>query len=164
MFPGQPPLAADSEDLYDEAHWTDQTQGTQSVKPSSGGQVSGGPPEVVPQATLRLQNVPPGKILSLDQAIHFSIDCACENFTNTTPYGSNLLLAHSEKISTSQTQSLKLFSPHFPVVLQKIVPIIASSSTALSFYLQDSVDSSTNRELMKGVVVITTLSLQPRRT
>ena len=112
VFPGQPPLAADSEDLYDEAHWTDQTQGTQSVKPSSGGQISGGPPEVVPQATLRLQNVPPGKILSLDQAIHFSIDCACEHFTNTTLYWIVVpfFLAHSEKISTSQTLQSSLSS------------------------------------------------------
>ena len=64
LFTGQPSLAADLEDLYDEAHWTDQGQGMS---------------EVVPQATLRLKNVPPGKILSLDQAIHFSIDCACKH-------------------------------------------------------------------------------------
>ena len=79
-------LAADPEDLYDEAHWSEQAQGNQAAKPSSGGPTSGGPPEVVPQTTLRLQNVPPGKILSLDQAIHFSIDCACELSTTTLYY------------------------------------------------------------------------------
>ena len=77
---------ADPEDLYDESHWTEQTQATQAAKPSSGGVVSGAPSEVVPQVTLRLQNVPPGKILSLDQAIHFSIDCACELSTTSNSF------------------------------------------------------------------------------
>ena len=72
---GQPVLTADPEDLYDEAHWTDQGQ----VVKSSGGPNSTAPTEGVPQAALRLQNVPRGKILSLDQAIHFSIDCACQS-------------------------------------------------------------------------------------
>ena len=78
LIVGQPALTSDPEDLYDEGHWTEAQ--SQSVRPS-GGQISSAPAgvlEVVPQATLRLQNVPPGKILSLDQAIHFSIDCACE--------------------------------------------------------------------------------------
>ena len=81
---GQPALTADPEDLYDETHWMDGATGTQAVKPSSGGQTTGVPSEVVPQATLRLQNVPLGKILSLDQAIHFSIDCACEYTYHST--------------------------------------------------------------------------------
>ena len=78
LIVGQPALTSDPEDLYDEGHWTEAQ--SQSVRPS-GGQISSAPAgvlEVVPQATLRLQNIPPGKILSLDQAIHFSIDCACE--------------------------------------------------------------------------------------
>ena len=78
LIAGQPALVADPEDPYDEGHWTE-GQG-QSLKPSGAllPAVPSGPPEVVPQATQRLQNVPLGKILSLDQAIHFSIDCACE--------------------------------------------------------------------------------------
>ena len=82
---GQPALTADPEDLYDEGNWTE-GQG-QSVKPPTSA-APGGPAEGIPQATLRLQNVPPGKILSLDQAIHFSIDCACEHtciYTAFTP-------------------------------------------------------------------------------
>lgn len=70
-------MLADSQDLYDEGHWTDQGQGSQGTKPSGGVAVGGGS-EVVPQATMRLKKVPPGKILSIDQAIHFSIDCACQ--------------------------------------------------------------------------------------
>ena len=32
----------------------------------------------LPEATRRLWDVPPGKIFGLDEAIHFSIDCASE--------------------------------------------------------------------------------------
>ena len=105
---GQSPLTADSEDLYDEAHWSDQVQGSQGAKPAAGGPVSAGPSEVVPQATLRLKKIPPGKILSLDQAIHFSIDCACETFTHI-----RAIRAYSSITVQSNTHTLVTLSPSF---------------------------------------------------
>ena len=34
--------------------------------------------DILPEAVKRLQAIEEGRILALDQAVHFSIDCACE--------------------------------------------------------------------------------------
>lgn len=72
MF-GQSAQSPDPEDLFDECHWLD-SQPQQTKSGSTKCEV----PEQLPEATKRLGSVPPGKILGLDQAIHFSIDCACK--------------------------------------------------------------------------------------
>ena len=90
---GQEPLSPDCEDLYDEGHWTaeggmgiqpkgvggggsSKTEGQGPLASSNGGMAVEGSEGELPEATKRLRSVPPGKLLGLDQAIHFSIDCA----------------------------------------------------------------------------------------
>ena len=75
MF-GQVPPPPDPEDLFDEGHWLDSQPQQQSRPVPVKCEVA---PELLPEATKRLGSVHPGKILGLDQAIHFSIDCACES-------------------------------------------------------------------------------------
>ena len=88
---GQQPLNPDCEDIFDEANWVgeggsnpqgkgvgsackSEAQGVSSSVSASLG--SGNGNAELPEATKRLKNVPPGKLLGLDQAVHFSIDCA----------------------------------------------------------------------------------------
>ena len=82
-LPGQEMLSPDSEDLFDEGHWMIESQ----YQPSKfvGATATAGKQEptsgengTLYEVTKRLKGVPPGKILGLDQAVHFSIDCACE--------------------------------------------------------------------------------------
>ena len=85
MFsPGQDTPVPVPDDLYDEGNWTE-GQGqpmkiTAKSASSTGITTEQQPSEngICYEATKRLSIVPPGKILGLDQAIHFSIDCACE--------------------------------------------------------------------------------------
>ena len=83
LMVGQDVPSADREDIYDEGNWATEGQ-TQQVKNTSN-KAAGVEPSLLqaaadtcPEVTKRLQNVTPGKILGLDQAIHLSIDCACE--------------------------------------------------------------------------------------
>ena len=91
---GQKPLQPDCEDVFDEGHWnTDGGTGfqakaagplgkgdVQGIPSFSGGTAGGGGIDQgeLPEATKRLKTVPAGKLLGLDQAVHFSIDCASE--------------------------------------------------------------------------------------
>ncbi len=78
------------EDLFDEAHWTSEAQYQQNklVAMATAGAMrpdGGAENGVAYEAAKRLMSVSPGRILGLDQAVHFSIDCACtyqvvENF------------------------------------------------------------------------------------
>ena len=98
LMTGQDGPRPDPGDLYDEAHWTADGQGgAQGSKASGGGGASksaasnsgggggggdraspSGGEASLPEAAKRLRNVAPGKILSIDQAVHLSIDCACK--------------------------------------------------------------------------------------
>ena len=75
--------SADPEDVYDEGNWVTEGQ-SQQVKNASSKAASvessslQAAADTCPEVTKRLQSVSPGKILGLDQAIHLSIDCACE--------------------------------------------------------------------------------------
>jgi len=85
LMVGQEVASADSEDIYDETNWVTEGQ-AQQVKVAASKAVGMEASLLqtagdtgLPEATKRLQMVTPGKILGLDQAIHFSIDCACES-------------------------------------------------------------------------------------
>ena len=80
MF-GQCPPPPDPEDLFDEGHWLD-SQPQQSKSAPVKCEVLEPQQLLLPEATKRLSSVPPGKILGLDQAIHFSIDCACKSLVS----------------------------------------------------------------------------------
>ena len=97
MF-GQDPQGPDLEDLFDEGHWNPDVLSNQQTK--MGGASSsprGDSPEQqlkdlfvgvkhelrpnelgMPEVTRRLRGVDHGRVLPLDQAVHFSIDCACK--------------------------------------------------------------------------------------
>lgn len=87
---GQEPLSADGEDIFDEGHWIAEGGGGSQTKGGGGGGVAkgegcgnggganGSDQVELPEATKRLRSVPPGKLLGLDQGVHFSIDCASE--------------------------------------------------------------------------------------
>ena len=83
LMVGQDVPSADREDIYDEGNWATEGQ-SQQVKSTTNKAASVEPSllqaaaDTCPEVTKRLQNVTPGKILGLDQAIHLSIDCACE--------------------------------------------------------------------------------------
>ena len=84
LMSGQSALVSDPEDLFDEGHWVADGGAGQQVKGGGGNKgvnnEGSGPldSDALPEVTKRLQGVEPGKILGLDQAVHFSIDCACE--------------------------------------------------------------------------------------
>ncbi len=83
---GQQLLYPDCEDLFDEGHWMGEggtaPQGkgavskNEGVSSSANAAISSNGIAELPEATKRLKNVPAGKLLGLDQAVHFSIDCA----------------------------------------------------------------------------------------
>ena len=89
---GQKPLQPDGADVFDEGHWMAdggmapqikgagplakvEGQGTPATNEGVAGG-DGGEQGECPEVTKRLQTVPPGKMLGLDKAIHFSIDTA----------------------------------------------------------------------------------------
>ena len=115
LMVGQEVASGDSEDVYDEANWVTEGQAQQvkaaaskavgmeaSLLPTAG--------DTFPEATKRLQIVAPGKILGLDQAIHFSIDCACESLLHWIGNQPNLILHHALPLASfpgcSHLQSL----------------------------------------------------------
>ena len=91
---GQQPLNPDCEDIFDESHWVGEggaapqakgagppskTESQGMTSSASAALGSGNGAAELPEATKRLKTVPAGKLLGLDQAVHFSIDCASKS-------------------------------------------------------------------------------------
>ncbi|KAL5473103.1 hypothetical protein EMCRGX_G027548 [Ephydatia muelleri] len=115
MF-GQVPPPPDPEDLFDEGHWLDSQPQQQSRPVPVKCEVA---PELLPEATKRLGSVHPGKILGLDQAIHFSIDCASSLEIKKKLYSSILVVGGGLSFGNVSNMLNARLQLKLPIVLTK---------------------------------------------